>query len=244
MVRCLRKRSPEIDMRNIQCAVVLSAVFGLAVLLQACGRGSPVSDAEHLRGTVQSVDGKALTVSTPSGAVRVALAEPTAVATLTRSDRDHIAEGSFLGITSVTGADGSDRAVEIHVFPESMRGSGEGSYPWDLPGAGSSASRMTNGTAAMSRMTNGTVAESRMTNGTAAALANGSTLTVRYKDGASSATRTITVPPDIPVVAIEPGRLDDLQPGVHVFVVARRTRDGALTADRVLAGKDGVMPPM
>jgi hypothetical protein len=235
----------EIEMRNIRTtgsAVMTMAC--VAILLQACGRGSPVTGTEHLRGTVQRLDGEALTVATASGAVRVALAQPTAIATLTRSDRNHIAAGSFLGITSVTGADGSDRAVEIHVFPESMRGSGEGSYPWDLPGAGSSASRMTNGTAAMSRMTNGTVAASRMTNGTAAGLANGSTLTVHYKDGASSVSRTITVPPDIPVVAIEPGRVDDLQPGVPVFVVARRTRDGMLTADRVLAGKDGVMPPM
>ena len=166
----------------------------------------------------------------------------TRVAALVPSSREHIADGSFLGITSVKEPDGSERAVEIHVFPEDMRGTGEGSYQWDLPGAGGGASRMTNGTA--SRMTNGTVAGSRMTNGTVTAQASGSVLTLQYKDGASSGSRAITIPPGIPIVAIEPGdAAADLQPGAHVFVVAHRA-GRRLTADRVLAGKDGVVPPM
>jgi hypothetical protein len=101
---------------------------------------------------------------------------------------------------------------------------------------------MTNGTA--SKMTNGTVSNSKMTNGTVTAQDGGSSLTLQYRDGASDGSQTITIPPGIPVVAIEPGQSSDLQPGVYVFVVATRDSAGVLTANRVLAGKNGVTPPM
>ena len=223
---------------------VLLAFFCSAALLQACGtRSSASTSPDHIRGTVQSLDGQFLTVATSTGSVRVQLAASTHVATVVQSDRAHLTDGSFLGITSVTQPDGSQRAVEVHVFPETMRGTGEGSYGWDLPGVGGGASKMTNGTAASSKMTNGTVSASKMTNGTVSTQEGGS-LTLQYKDGASAGSQTITIPPDIPVVAIEPGQSTDLQPGAHVFVVAHRTSEGMLTADRVLAGKDGVVPPM
>ena len=67
---------------------------------------------------------------------------------------------------------------------------------------------------------------------------------LQYKDGASGGSQTIVIPAGIPIVAIEPGDSADLQPGVHVFVVARRNSEGAFTADRVLAGKNGLVPPM
>ncbi len=124
-----------------------------------------------------------------------------------------------------------------------MRGTGEGSYGWDWPGA-SQGGKMTNGTALGSKMSNGSVSKSKMTNGSASASAGGSSLTVRYKDGTSDGSQTITIPPGIPVVALQPGGSGNLQPGVHVFVVATRSSDGGLTANRVLAGKDGVVPPM
>jgi hypothetical protein len=122
-----------------------------------------------------------------------------------------------------------------------MRGTGEGSYGWDWPGA-SRNTKMTNGTA--SKMTNGTVSKSKMTNGTATTQVGGSSLTVQYKDGASGGSQTIKIPLGVPVFAIEPGQSRDLQPGVHIFVVATRHTAGLLTADRVLAGKNGVIPPM
>jgi Domain of unknown function (DUF5666) len=222
---------------------VLSALLSAAVLLQACGKGSAASSntADHIRGTIESLDGQVLTVATSTGSVRVQLAPSTRVATIVQTSRDQVRDGSFLGITSVTAPDGSQRAVEIHVFPESLRGTGEGSYDWDLPGAG--ASKMTNG-AVTSKTTNGTVSASRMTNGTVTAGEGASSVTLVYKDGPSDGSQTITIPPDIPIVAIEPGETMDLTPGAHVFVVARRSADGVLTADRVMAGKDGVLPPM
>jgi hypothetical protein len=219
-------------------------VFCAMILMQACRHNSALTSADHVRGTVESLEGQVLTVATASGSVRVQLEPSTGVGTVVPSDRDHITGGSFLGITSVTGPAGSERAVEVHVFPEAMRGSGEGSYAWDLPGGRGSVSRMTNGTARSSRMTNGTLASLRMTNGTVSERQPGSELTLQYKDGAGRGSRTITVPSDIPIVAIEPGQTADLRPGTHVFIVAHRQSGEILTADRVLAGKDGVVPPM
>jgi hypothetical protein len=222
----------------------LAPLLFAAVLLQAsASKSSPPTKQEHIRGTIQSLDGEVLTVTTSAGSMRVQLAPSTTVATIVQSDRAQITDGSFLGITSVKDPDGSQRAVEVHVFPEAMRGTGEGSYGWDWPGA-SRGSKMTNGTAVASKMTNGTVSRSKMTNGTVTAQPGGSALTLQYKSATSGGSQTITIPPGTPVVALEPGQLGDLQPGVHVFVIATRSSDGALTANRVLAGKNGVVPPM
>ena len=83
-----------------------------------------------------------------------------------------------------------------------------------------------------------------MTNGTVTAQAGGSSLTLQYENGTSGGSQTIVIPPGIPVVALEPGHSGDLQPGVHIFVVATRNSAGVLTADRVLVGKNGLVPPM
>jgi hypothetical protein len=184
-------------------------------------------------------------------------------ATLIPSDRAHIKPGSFLGITSVRQPNGSQKAVEIHVFPESMRGTGEGSYPWDWPGtAGSKVaaphSKMTNGTvsaqgssAPHSKMTNGTMAasgaspNSKMTNGTVGKQAGGGdSLTLTYKGIGGTGAQPIVIPPGIPIVTFAPGTVQDLKPGAHVFVIAAKQANGALTADRVLIGKNGLTPPM
>ena len=125
---------------------VCSALFCTAALLPACRSGSAAATApEHIRGTIQSVDDQSLTLTTSTGWLRVQLAPSTAVATVAQSDRARLTDGSFLGITSVTEPDGSQRAVEVHVFPESMRGTGEGSRGWDWPGV-TGGGKMTNGT--------------------------------------------------------------------------------------------------
>ena len=220
---------------------IITMLLSMALMLQACSKASSSSQSEHVRGTIQSLDGQVLTVATSDGSVRVQLAPSTAIATVVQSDRAHLTDGSFLGITSVAEPDGSRRAVEVHVFPEAMRGTGEGNYAWDWPGA-SGNSKMTNGTA--SKMTNGTVSNSKMTNGTVTAQGGGSSLTLQYKDGASGGSQAITIPPGIPVVALDPGQSSDLQAGAHVFIVANRDSAGVLTAVRVLTGKNGVVPPM
>jgi len=211
-----------------------------------------VGPAEHVRGTVVSIDAGAMVVATAHGSVRVQLAPATRFATVVRSDREHISDGSFLGIASVTAPDGSQRATEVTIFPESLRGTGEGQVDWDLPGTATgskmtngtaASSKMTNGTATGSKMTNGTATRSKMTNGTVAAVPAGS-LTLRFKDGEQNRSQTIAIPADIPVVAVAPGQAADVQRGAHAVVFAHRDVGGTLTADRVIVGKNGVVPPM
>jgi hypothetical protein len=213
------------------------------VLVHACSRATkPAAGAERIAGTVQSVDGQTLTVSTDSGTVRLQLSASTPVATVAAANRSQITEHSFLGIGSETQPDGSLRAVEITVFPESMRGLGEGNYAWNHP-ATAGGGRMTNGTAGALKMTNGSVSGSRMTNGTVTSQPGSSSVTLSYKNGSSTGTQAITIPPDVPVVAVAPGQQSDLTSGSHVIVFATRDANGALNAARILVGTNGLVPP-
>src|SRR5258708_35542704 len=200
-------------MRNIHGrSTALSPLLCAAVMLHAPpSKSAPSTKQEHVRGTIQSLDGEVLTVATSPGSMRVRLAPSTTVATIVQSDRAHITEGSFLGITSVADPDGSQRAVEVHVFSEAMRGTGEGSYGWDWPGV-SRSSKMTNGTAVVSKMTNGTVSRSKMTNGTVTAQAGASSLKLQYKNGMSRGSQNIPIPPLIPLFPVNPRQPAALHP--------------------------------
>jgi hypothetical protein len=223
--------------RSAGVVILLSAVVS-----QACSRESaPPTGPQRISGTVQSVSGQSLTVSTENGPVSVPLSSATPVVRVVAADRSQITDSSFLGIGSEKQPDGSLRAVEITVFPESMRGTGEGNYAWNHPdvrGGG----RMTNGTAGSMRMTNGSVSNSRMTNGRVTQAGSGS-ITLSYKDSTSQGTQAITIPPDVPIVGLEPGQQTDLTPGAHVIVFATQGANGALSAARVLVGKNGLVPP-
>lgn len=224
-------------------ALAVGGLLATADLATSAAAAPAPTKAVHIRGTVQSLAGTMLTVKTVSGPVRVRLTPPLKVMMIVPSDRAHIKDHSFLGITSVPGPDGSQRAVEVHVFPESMRGAGEGTRPWDLPGTSAGGSKMTNGTA-RAVTTRGPAAHSRMTNGTVSRQAHGTTVTLQYKDGARVGTQTIVIPPGIPIVTFAPGQVRDLKPGAHVFVLAARDAHGALSAARVQVGKNGLVPPM
>jgi hypothetical protein len=214
----------------------------LAALSQACGRGTATqAGPQRISGTIQSLSGQTLAVSTPSGPVSVQLSTATPIAQVIAADRSQISSNSFLGIGSQRQPDGSLRAVEITVFPESMRGTGEGNRDWnhpDIQGGG----RMTNGTAGSLKMTNGTVADSRMTNGTVTQ-AGGASVTLSYRNGGSTGTQAINIPSDVPIVKLEPGRQADLTPGAHVLVFATKSGSGALSVTRVLVGTNGLVPP-
>ncbi len=236
---------------SLSVAALAAALFvGQAVTAAP----APPPAAIHIRGTVQSLQGKVLTLSTLNGPVRVQLPAKPLVVGVVPSDRAHIKDGAFLGIASVPGANGAQRAREVVVFPETARGSGEGSYAWDLPGgaAGHSKmtngtamhSQMTNGTATHSQMTNGTASRSKMTNGTAHKLGTSNTLTLQYKSGTGTGSQTITLPANIPIVTFAPGQVSLLTPGAHVFIIGHRQSGGITAADRVLVGKNGLVPPM
>jgi hypothetical protein len=156
--------------------------------------------------------------------VHITVGQPLKVYTREAGDLSRVTDRSFVGVTSVSQPDGSQRATEIHVFPEELRGLGEGSRPMTAQ-AGGGRSTMTNGSVASSRMTNGAA---RMTNGTSRGAAAG-TMNVDY--GAGS--QTITVPAGVAVTVIVPTSAK-LTPGTNVIVPATKQGGGGLKASLVM----------
>jgi hypothetical protein len=197
-----------------------TALLAAATAATAIAQTAPSAPLTRVRGTIASLQGNTLTVNSRTGdKLEIALKDPVTVVTVTKVELSSVAPGSFIGTATRTGADGKQTAIEVLVFPEAMRGTGEGNYPWDLePG---------------SMMTNGTVKG-------AVTAASGRELTIGFKDSSN----TVYVPPNAPVVTFAPATRDDLKPGAKVFLAAAKDADGKLTAARVTVGKDGVAPPM
>ena len=203
----------------------------------------------RVRGVLQSMEAGSLALQTYDGqAVNVPVDKDTKFAWVVASSLASLKSGDFVG-TATTGSDNALRAVELVIFPEAMRGSGEGHYGWDVPGVvasagggGNASNGMTNGTVqTQSGMTNGTVQpQNGMTNGTVTGGAGKSgetTLTIGYKGG----TAKVLVPAGTPIVRFEPADRTVLAKGQKLFVV--QTLDGA-GAKFVAVGKGGLTPPM
>jgi hypothetical protein len=188
------------------------------------------SNLTPVRGSIASVTDSMLTVTSDSGAVKVAIAAPLQVYTRVPAKLSDVKENSFVGVTSVAQPDGSQRATEIHIFPDQLRGTGEGSYlmTQQAGASGGSRSTMTNGTVTGSQMTNGTASAPRMTNGTISGQTGGK-LTVQYNGG----TQTITVPSNVSVTAIAPTQTR-LTQGSKVIVLAKKQPDGTLKASAAM----------
>lgn len=222
------------------------ALMGLLAVTTAAQAAPKV---ERLRGTVEAVAGGGFTLKTIDGASEtVGLAPDAKVSWVVPSSLDAIKDGVFIG-TATKGE--PPVALEVVLFPEAMRGTGEGHYDWDMI-----PDRTAGGAPVKSAMTNGTVkadmrstapdaprVKSAMTNGTVKASGGGAerTLTVDYGQGQSL---QILVPPQAPVVSFEPASASAVTPGAKVFVIAARGDDGRITARRVAVGKDGLTPPM
>ncbi|HEX6011725.1 MAG TPA: hypothetical protein VFY87_07975 [Geminicoccaceae bacterium] len=203
--------------RLVMVSCILGSALALAAGAAAAQDGAPV----RVRGQVAGVDGRTLTVQARDGATeRVELAADATILGVVPAELHAIVPGTFVGTAAVPQPDGRFTALEVVVFPETMRGAGEGRYAWDL------------------------TPESTMTNATvhaAEAEANGRVLTLRYPEGET----TVVVPEDAPVVGLEPGDASLLRPGSHVFVpAAARGPDGTLSAKAIAVGKDGLVPPM
>jgi hypothetical protein len=174
----------------------------------------------RVRGSIEAVDGDVLAVKSRSGEdVKLHMTGDIRVVGISKISLSDIKVGSFIGTTTVPGPDGSQNAVEVHVFPEDMRGTGEGSRPFDLR--------------PNSTMTNATVAESVAGN-------DGHTLTVKYKDGE----KKVVVAPDTPVVTYVPADKSDLKAGAKVIATMKKLPDGSFETNRVSVGRDGLTPPM
>ena len=221
----------------MRTGLILVMVGALSFAGRAAADEQKPSAEEHVRGDVVALRGDALDVKTRTGqSVTVELPKDVAVAKAEKADLGAIQGGAFVGMTTVPERDGTLRAVEVHVFPESMRGTGEGSRPWDLrPG-----SNMTNGTVAS---TGGGGPASTMTNATVANVAgSGAARSVELKYGAEG--KKVMVPAATPVVRLERADRSALKPGVHVFAIAKRQPDGKLLAQRITVGEGRVRPPM
>ena len=174
-----------------------------------------------MRGAVVSLDGSTLTVKTREGPnAAVALKPGWKVAGVTKASAGDIKPGDFVGIASLPTTAGGDGAIEVLVFPPAMKGTGEGSYPWDLK--------------PKSSMTNATVTN-------AVKGVEGRTLDLSYSGGKE---KKISIPDGVPIVTFGPAAQADVKPGAMVFVPAQRSADGALVAGFVAVGANGVNPPM
>jgi len=196
--------------------------LGLAALiLAAFGSAAGAQDTVRVRGTIERLEGPIYVVKARDGAeLKVTLMDNGIVVALVKASLADIKPGLFVGSTGMPQPDGSQKAIEVHIFPEAMRGTGEGHYPWDLQ--------------ADSTMTNANVEES-------VAGVDGQTLTLKYKTGE----KKIIVTPQTAIVTYSPGDKADLKPGTKIFVAAAKKQpDGTLQAARINYGKDGLTPPM
>jgi len=197
--------------------IILTAAFAFA----ATAALAQAPDMVRVRGTIQSVDGSMLDVKARDGAdMKIKLADNAQVRTVVGKTIADVKQGLFVGITAMPQPDGTQKAVEIHIFPEAARGTGEGHRPWDLvPG---------------STMTNANV-DSEV------AITDGKKLVLKYKDG----DKTFIVPDNVKVVMFAPGAAADLKPGAKIFIVAaKKLPDGTLEAPAITVGSNGVDPPM
>jgi hypothetical protein len=174
----------------------------------------------RVRGTVESVNGQVLDVKARDGTtLQVKLADNAPVRAVVKASLADVKQGSFVGATSMPQPDGTQKAVEIHIFPEALRGTGEGSRPWDLT--------------PNSSMTNGAV-DSQV------AVSDGNRIVLKYKDGE----KTLTITPETAIVTYAPATMADVKPGTKIFVIATKQPDGTLSAANITVGRDGVAPPM
>jgi iron uptake system EfeUOB component EfeO/EfeM len=202
-------------MNSLRAFVVVGfALFAATAIANA-------QDTVRLRGTIVGMDGPMYVVKLRDGTeAKVSLAENALVVAIVKASLADIRQGSFVGSTGMPQADGSQKAIEVHIFPEAMRGTGEGHYPWDLR--------------AQSTMTNANVEQT-------VAGVDGQTLTLKYKDGE----KKILVTPDTMIVTYVKGDKSEIVPGTKIFIAAaKKQADGTFQTPRINYGKDGLGPPM
>jgi hypothetical protein len=198
----------------------------LAALLAAASLSVTAASAQapatvRIRGAIEAVDGPVLTVKSREGAeMKVRMTDNLVVVGIAKSALSDVKPGSYIGVSAMPQADGSQKALAVHIFPEAQRGTGEGFRAWDLR--------------PNSTMTNATVAET-------VAGTDGQNILVKYKDGE----KKVVVGPDTPIVAFVTGDKTELKPGAKIIIFgATKKDDGALETNRVGVGLEGITPPM
>jgi hypothetical protein len=190
----------------------LAAAAALAAMM-VCAASA--QQTMRVRGTIEKLEGNTLFVkSRDGGDLQIRLTDNVQVVGVEQASQADIKAGSYVGSAAMPQADGSQKALEVHIFPESMRGTGEGHRPYaPVPN---------------STMTNGTVGKS-----------DGNAMTLTYKDGE----KQIVITPGIPIVSYVIGTRDDLKAGAHITIIsAAKKPDGTLETSRVNVGRNGVVP--
>jgi hypothetical protein len=197
------------------------AHFSAALVALSCLTGAAwAADPVHVRGTVASVDGTSVKIKTNDGRdIGLTIGDDWKIAGVVPASISDVKAGVFIGTANVEDSSGS-RALEVVVFPEKMRGTGEGDYGWDLK--------------PKSSMTNANVEQTVQS-------VDGSTVTLKYKGGE----KKVTITPSTPIVTFADATKDDVKPGAKVFIAGAPSADGTMMIKGFIAvGKDGLTPPM
>jgi hypothetical protein len=202
----------------MKTAATRAALFVVAALVATTALAQ-APQTVRLRGVIEKVDGNTVTAKSDKGdELKINLADKMLVVAVVKASLADIKDGDFIGSGAMPQPDGSQKAIEVHIFAESMRGTGEGFRPWDG--------------APNSTMTNGTV-------GNTVTGVDGPVITVKYKDG----DQKIIVGPDVPIVRFEVADMSVIKPGVAFTVVAATKQpDGSFNINRINVGRDGVVP--
>src|SRR5580692_2077755 len=197
----------------------IHAALAVVAALAAATALAQAPQTQRLRGVIEKVDGQTVLAKSDKGdQLKINLADKMLVVDFVKATLADIKPGDFIGSGAMPQPDGSQKAIEVHIFAESMRGTGEGFRAWDG--------------APNSTMTNGTV-------GNTVTGVDGPVITVKYKDG----DKKIIVTPDVPIVRYEVVDLSALKPGVAFSVLAAvKTPDGSYDIKRINVGRDGVVP--
>ena len=200
--------------RMSQRVLAAASFISVSIALPASAQ-----ETVRIRGTIERIDGPVYVVKNRDGAeVKLTLTDNPLFVAIVPSKMADIKPGMFVGSAGMMQPDGTQKAIEVHIFPESMRGTGEGHYDWDL--------------LPKSKMTNGNVEQ-------AVTGVDGPVLSVKYKEGE----KKLVVTPETVVVSYEMGKREEVQPGTRIFVAAAKKQpDGTLQAPRITYGRNGEGP--
>jgi hypothetical protein len=197
---------------------IFGVLAALSVTLFSFSSPAPAQDTTRIRGTVERIDGPVFVVKTREGSeVKLTVTDNPLFVAIVPSKISDIRPGMFVGSAGMMQEDGTQKAIEVHIFPESMRGTGEGHYDWDL--------------LPKSKMTNGNVEQ-------AVTGVDGPVLSVKYKDGE----KKLVVTPQTVVVTYEIGKREEVQPGTKIIVAAKKQADGTMQTPRITYGRNGEGP--
>jgi hypothetical protein len=201
--------------------MIQSTLAATSLALICMALPASAQETMRIRGTIERVEGPVYVVKNRDGAeLKLTVTDNPLFVAIVKSTMADIKPGMFVGSTGMSQPDGSQKAIEVHIFPESMRGTGEGHYDWDLK--------------PQTKMTNANVEQT-------VAGVDGPILSVKYKDGE----KKLLVTPETAVVTYVIGNKDDIKPGTKIFVAAAKKQpDGTMQTPRITYGKDGLVPPM